>query len=273
MSSSPSSSFFGRFSTWVYWEVWKAAQCPFIKWWRPALHHRILADHPFGEWRGKIKMYFFLLFFVEVNQIAWYCNKHCKWIVNLYCLGCGIPCQRPSGGQKLYLLTCAARLYKGYQYPLALPPHQHPARPPHLQGPERPHRYTQGETHWTTSHYGVMLAGSCFPFGLCSTHLPACFLLKQAHRPAHMFTCVETHCQVCLLSIIWVILVISLIQSSVQDCAKHLSYSSFFYILLPVANISPGFLKICHSVSLNTGWFFTYFQSSPYIWPFLGEHL
>lgn len=60
-------------------------------------------------------------------------------------------------------------------------------------------------------------------------HPPASlFFLKQAHRPAHMFTCVETHCQVCLLSIIWVILVISLIQSSVQDCAKHLSYSSFF---------------------------------------------
>ena len=59
---------------------------------------------------------------------------------------CGFFDQRPSRFKKLYLLSGAARLYKGHQHPPPLPPHQHPARSPYLKGPKRPHCHTQGET-------------------------------------------------------------------------------------------------------------------------------
>lgn len=79
---------------------------------------------------------------------------------------CGFSDQRSARVQKLHLLTRAARLHEGHEHPPAFPPHQHPAGPPDLQGPERPHRHTQGETQTVQTHTEV----SCWrnvipPFG------------------------------------------------------------------------------------------------------------
>lgn len=60
-------------------------------------------------------------------------------------LDCGVSGQWSAGFQKLHVLAGAAGLHQGYQHPLALPAHQHPASSPDIQGAERPHCHTQGE--------------------------------------------------------------------------------------------------------------------------------
>lgn len=100
---------------------------------------------------------------------------------------CGVSGQWSAGVQKLHVLASAARLHKGHQHPPAFPPHQHAARPPDLQGPERSHCHTQGEAHTLQTHTGV----SCWETlvvkpnsQLCTTCILASFLLTQTHWSA-----------------------------------------------------------------------------------------
>lgn len=168
--------FFGRFKAWVPWKVWKAAQCSYIQWQRPALHHRILADRPVGERRGKIS-----------SGCNFYDIKNDLWEITACCLDCGVSGQWSAGVQKLHLLSTAARLHEGHQHPPALPPHQHPAGPPDLQGPERSHRHTQGEAHTAQPRTEVSCWHTLVPhlgrpdLQLCTSYPPASFLLTQTH--------------------------------------------------------------------------------------------
>ena len=63
----------------------------------------------------------------------------------LRCTDCGVAGQRPAGVEKLVLLSSASGFHQGHQHSPAIHADQHPAGPPHLQGPARPFRQSQGK--------------------------------------------------------------------------------------------------------------------------------
>ncbi len=121
-----------------------------------------------------------------------YLRGHQKHIlkINKCCPDCGVTGQWSARVQKLHLLAEIARLHEGHQHPPELPPHQHPAGPPDLQGPERSHRHTQGEAHTAQPYTEVSYWQTLVPhlgrsdLQLCITHPLASFLQTQTRQSA-----------------------------------------------------------------------------------------
>lgn len=162
---------FGRFKARVHWMVRKAAQRSYITWWWPGLHHGILTDSPFRERRGKI--------LISTGYILQDIKKSNFIQINLCFSDCRVSGQRSAGGQKLHLLAGSPRLHEGHQHPPALPPYQHSTGPLDLQGPERSHRYTQGDALM----YNLTQRCPRLLSQLCTSSTCTSCLLTQTHWP------------------------------------------------------------------------------------------